>query len=78
MNNKIFSKEYFVIILSELYSLFNINAVNKKKIKIPPRYNNKIKKVIYSTCSFNNKILIIKTTNIKQKIEINVFNEKMI
>jgi hypothetical protein len=61
-----------------VYSLFNIRAVNKKKIKIPPRYNNKIRKVKYSIWNCNNKIEIKKITTIKQKIDINVFKENKI
>jgi hypothetical protein len=61
-----------------VYSLFNIRAVNRKKIKIPPRYNNKIRKVKYSIWNCNNKIEIKKITTIKQKIDINVFRENKI
>lgn len=73
-----FSREKVVLFFIELYSLLNIKAVNRKKIKIPPKYNNKIKKVRYSICNFNNKIQVIKITIMKQKIEINVFKENKI
>lgn len=52
--------------------------MNKKKIKIPPKYNNKIKKVKYSTCNCNNKTQAHKTMIIKQNIDINVFKENKI